>query len=380
MNFTPTLVGPMNSEDLINTIFPGFDETTYVDIANMNDTNVKEEGDLGADLLIQHPQQQHLPNMGHLSRIPNLDTVESPYDFDVTIPPENSNVVFSTPKLFIKRNSKMTINVAYHQQIPGEELFVRAMLIFSQPAEMHLPVKRCANHRNNGSVNMNEQMASKEANILKVNDPKAIYFGDEHGQTFRDRLSVVVPLESTQIDENTNKIVQSIGLEFGCQNSCSSGINRRPTSIVFTLENGSGQLIGKSVIEFKVCSCPKRDAEREQTELKKRKNESNDAFPRGKRPKYTQPQHQAPPQIIKPEPESESDSSSNNDHQIQNVTQVTFGGIGAVSLPSEMMTDVLKGLFDQVAGKMAEESKTPRNYQVLEKAMKELRKYRKRCD
>lgn len=266
----------------------------------------------------------------------------------------------------------MTINVAYNLQYRGELLYVRAMLLFSKPAEMHLPVKRCANHRNSYSGNETEETLSREANIVKINDPKAAYVGKEIGETFGERLSILVPLESNQIDEN-GKHIQSIGLEFGCQNSCSSGINRRPVSIVFTLEAGNSALLGKSAIEFKVCSCPKRDAEREQTD-RKRKNGSNEAFPRGKRPLYST--SQPPSQPIKPEPCSDSDDSSHIEHSITTLTVASL----PFNFPTEMVPDLLKTAYNMVAGKMAEESKKSTNYEQLEKTLKEIRKLRKRFD
>lgn len=375
----------MNSEDFAH-IFPDFNEA--IDIQSMNmECNIKQEsnhGNLVEHLQQQQQQEQELqptpPQLGHLSRIPNLDEIPTAYDFEVLIP-ENGSIIVNQSKLYIKRNSKMTIDVKYRRQYRDEELYLRAMLIFSKPAEMHMPVKRCANHRSNININQSEynpakirEIRSKEANILKINDPKAIYFGDEEGETFQERLSIVVPLESKTMDEN-EKTVQSISLEFLCLSSCTSGINRRPSTIVFTLENSHGELIGKSGIEFKVCSCIKRDSERDQAG-KKGKRESNEAFPRGKRPKYDQPQFKIKPD---PEPESESDSGSNHENNTHNVaiTPISIGDM-SINLPTELIRDFLKSTFNVIAGKMAEDAKHSRNYDVLEKAIKDIKKLRKR--
>lgn len=311
-------------------------------------------------------QHHHLNSVvpPHLNSIPSLDTITSAYEFDVCIPSDQSNnVVFSQSKLFIKMGSKMNISLSYREQQRGEDLYLRAMIIFSKPAEMHLPVKRCANHRT-----PNDADAKRMASIIKVNDPKAAYFGDESGQTFRERLSVVIPIENMNYDEN-GKVTKSVGLEFLCQNSCSSGINRKPASIVFTLENNSLKLLGKSAIEFKVCSCPKRDAERER-EPKQTKSESSMPFPRGKRPKYSHPQP------IKPEPESDSDSSNENSNEnaVFAMTSVT------VNLPTEVVSEFLKNAFNVVAGKMAEDNKRMANIDQYEKCLKDIKKLRKRFD
>lgn len=366
------LIPALDSEDFSN-FLTGLSENT--DIGSMiMDSFVKQESQLQPQQLQPQQQQVPVPDLSHLSRIPNLETVQSRYEFEVTVPPD-VNIAFNREKLFIKKGTKMTMNVAYQPQYRGEPLFVRAMLLFSKPAEMHLPVKCCANHRNPATANPDwkPEQLSEWANIVKINDPKAEYKGLEEGLTFRDRLSITVPLESTHIDEN-GKIMQSIGLEFGCQNSCSSGINRRPVLIVFTLEAANFEVLGKCAIEFKVCSCPKRDAEREQTE-RKRKNAPNVAFPRGKRPTY-QPSSQTNATEVKTEPDSESDDSTNND---LNLTNITVDGM-QFSYPTALIPELLKSAHDKVAGKMAEDSKRSTDYGQMGKVIKELKKLRKRFE
>lgn len=308
----------------------------------------------------------------HFSCNPDLVEVKSEYEFEVGVPPEDNNsIVYNQSKLFIKMNSKMIINVMYRdiavdQFQQPQQLFLRAMIIFSKRGEMHMPVKRCANHR----INSNDSPAAM-ASIVKINDPKTQYFGFEDGETFKDRLSARVPLTNMQINEE-GRITRAIGIEFGCQNSCSSGINRRPTSLVFTLEDGFGNLLGKAAIEFKVCSCPKRDADRERE--MKRKNESNAAFPRGKRPMLARP----PPPTVKQDPDSESDSNDNNQNSGHIANLVPTFKLD-LHLPTEIVPDVLKFAFNAIAGKMHEE-KDPRRKAALEPHLKELKKLRRRFE
>ena len=40
---------------------------------------------------------------------------------------------------------------------------------------------------------------------------------------------------------------------------CVGGINRRPTSVIFTLETRDGKIIGRQGLNCRICSCPKRD-------------------------------------------------------------------------------------------------------------------------
>lgn len=348
MDLDEKLLDSQDLEDIMTNYNDNeFPNLTMSDLGLGHDSSVKQE---------QPMSNQHLV---HLERNPNLLPIQSNYQFEVGVSHDNTNVVYHPPKLFIKMGSKMTIDVKYLEQQPNEQLFLRAMIIFSKPAEMHLPVKRCANHR--GS---NSQPESLAASIIKINDPKAVYIGEELGETFSARLSVVVPLTSVIYDDQ-GKVTHSIGLEFGCQNSCSSGINRRPTSMVFTLEKQNYELVGKSAIEFKVCSCPKRDSEREREP--KRKGDGNEAFPRGKRPKIQQPPK------VKVEPESESDTSeppAENSFVAYSMTTIP-----PFLFPTALAPDLFRDAFNLVAGKMAEDGNGG-----LEQCLKSLKKLRKRAE
>lgn len=77
---------------------------------------------------------------------------------------------------------------------------------------------------------------------------------------------------------------EPISLLFTCQNSCSGGMNRKSTVIVFNLENSQGDILGKKLMHFKVCSCPKRDKDKEEEALttleqqpKQKKRKASDA-------------------------------------------------------------------------------------------------------
>lgn len=376
----------MNTQDLADML--SNEEAMNIDAGMLPANNIKQEilNAYNAQHLpnqhVQHQQHHHhqqqvLPlvapqppylqqprvELPHLSRIPNIGKITTPYEFEVFVPADSNLVVLSPPpKLYVKMNSKMTITTSYHQQNPNDQLLVRAMIIFSNPAEMNTPVKRCANHRLTGN-----ESDAKNASILKVNDPKAEYHGQEDGQTFSERLSVVVPLESNELDDR-GRITQNIGLEFGCQNSCVSGINRKPTSIVFTLENQIGQLIGKSAIEVKVCSCPKRDSERDQRVKSKRKGGASSSFPLGKHPKK--------PRLaqVKVEPD-ESESDSTNEQANEQSTAADFAVTEVkLNFPADMVPALLENAFNMIAGKMAMDSKQATNYAHMELILKDLKK------
>lgn len=63
-------------------------------------------------------------------------------------PGENQNWLFNPKigKVYIKLNSVMKVTLSY-KPYSTTNLFLRAMILYSSPDDMHLQVKRCANHR-----------------------------------------------------------------------------------------------------------------------------------------------------------------------------------------------------------------------------------------
>jgi P53 DNA-binding domain len=45
------------------------------------------------------------------------------------------------------------------------------------------------------------------------------------------------------------------------------GINRKPLKVIFTLETGPGNVVGRYSVDVRICSCPKRDKHQEEAKI-----------------------------------------------------------------------------------------------------------------
>lgn len=284
------------------------------------------------------------PQPQHFGRHPDLEPIKSDYKFATDVLNDNPNIVYHDQKLFVKMNSTLTINASYSPQTDNVQMYLRGMVLFTSSADMHKPVKRCANHRM-ATPAMEPTTYAQASNIMKVTHPQVKYHGTDDGTTFGERLSIWVPLDRGLYDRDTMRITESIRLEFGCQNSCSSGINRRHTSMVFTLEDAHGNLYGKAATQFKVCSCPKRDAERENPT--KRKHANNEPFPKGKRPMYSVPSEVR----VKTEPNSDEDQPDESVGGGSMVTEVTL------KYPTQLLPQLLQQAHQILAGEIVASNK-----------------------
>ena len=94
--------------------------------------------------------------------------------------------------------------------------------------------------------------------LIRVQHDAAVYECDEVSK----RLSVVVPFDRPQV--GTDYCVHLF--KFMCLGSDVGGINRRPVRVVFTLESAeTGQVLGRTNVDVRICSCPKRDRQQEES-------------------------------------------------------------------------------------------------------------------
>nr|XP_018911508.1 PREDICTED: cellular tumor antigen p53-like [Bemisia tabaci] len=146
-------------------------------------------------------------------------------------------------------------------------LFIRATPIYTSPDFTKVPVKRCPTHSvPNHPLNsgLDEEMIE---HVLRCPRDDAIYEKDP----VSGRCSVKIPIQVNDPDFYNMVAGQGetqIDYKFVCQTSCAKGMERRAIHVIFTLENGQGDVYGRRTWGFKICACIKRDMRREELDAK----------------------------------------------------------------------------------------------------------------
>jgi hypothetical protein len=278
-----------------------------------------------------------------LRQLPILeDSNVSDYNFDVDLKMDSgskSSWLYSSllNKVFVKIDTALNVYpvIVCSNQNVDQELFVRAMIVYSSQNDLPEPVKKCPNHREKYSAMDNPE------HILKCDNEGSIYWGNENGRLFEEKLAVLIPMKNIASNE-------PLKFTFTCQNSCSGGMNRKSTSLIFTLEDQYKNILGRKCMNFKVCSCPRRDKEKDEqstkTLPKKRKNDGSNA------PCTSKKIH------LKQEP-TDSVVLTNNQVELPLVNIKQEQGTQCelnIALPNEQIKkEALRAVYNVIAGEMS---------------------------
>ncbi|XP_073818317.1 p53 isoform X2 [Musca autumnalis] len=176
------------------------------------------------------------------------------YDFSIQVNKVDNTsryVLFApdTQRLYVKTHENVAIDCFYAVKMPIQPLMVRIAPIYT--TDTSEPVLRCQNHISKDSES-NEVIRKS---LLRCENLGAVYNGSDTGKSIRDRYSVVVPLTAA-VKAGDKHLKQQLIISFTCNNSCMS---RKPTSVLFLLENINGDILAQRILSVKISTCPKRD-------------------------------------------------------------------------------------------------------------------------
>lgn len=201
-------------------------------------------------------------------RLPCVDDYPGPHNFELLLDGTTAHkkswiYSYTLNKVFIDVDKILLVQFHLNEPTPG--LRVRALLVYTMADYLNQPVNRCTIH--SLSVDPERQAHSVDkkcfcaqhgwvGHVLQTDSDNAEYYYNPESE----RHSVVVTLE--QLQAGTHTFV--VPYKFMCKTSCNRGIQRRPMDVIFTLETPLGEVIGRQTFSVKICSCPKRDKEREE--------------------------------------------------------------------------------------------------------------------
>lgn len=251
-------IDAVNIEDMEET-----DTTTMHEVVPMNQLNQYAALHDNAQQVevYSEPQKHPLPSAASsCGQIPATSVFEGYCGFDVTCASQTKSTKSvswtyneSRRKLFANMGVVCPFRISVTRP-PPEGTVVRVMAVYAQPNDAMHVVKRCLVHKSETDKDNHDQNAPCDHLIRCVN-PTTRY----HEDKATGRHSITVLYEKPEAEMRYTVY----HLRFMCLSSCNTGINRRGVKLVWTLEN-NGNIIGRQVIDLKLCACPGRDRKNEE--------------------------------------------------------------------------------------------------------------------
>jgi len=185
------------------------------------------------------------------------------YSFSLSVPdyskpkdPQFSKII---NKLFIGQNRSLVLQMSVDicKLSPIQTLSLKAEVVFTSPDHSDQVVGVCYQHSHNSQGRLRDTLAN---HILRMSaeglESKYVEYTDS------GRRSVVISHLPPTPPPGSSTF--PVTIRFTDLGSCTGGINRRDTAVVFSLEREGGVVVGRKVIPVRVCTCPKRDRENEE--------------------------------------------------------------------------------------------------------------------
>ena len=192
--------------------------------------------------------------------IPTFKNYPGPHFFDVSFTKlsensKNRHWDYSSllGKLYIDMNK--LVQVEFHVgPSPPSGLSIRALPAFSDANYINEPVKRCPNHAT--ETDPTNENFSYNHHLIRVVGEDVSYLEDPNNHRLSVAFPVLAPAAGSELISKQ--------IKFMCLGSDVGGINRRPTKVVFSLEDSDGVVLGRKSFDVRLCSCPRRDKQQEE--------------------------------------------------------------------------------------------------------------------
>ncbi|KAL1487753.1 hypothetical protein ABEB36_015588 [Hypothenemus hampei] len=254
-------------------------------------------------LLYQAPNLLPILAANYLS----IEEYLGPYNFEVCIhpTPSSSSWYFSSSlnKIFLDVKQNIPIDFKIDNR-PDKALYIRSTLQYSSQNYLKEPICRCIQHNFRGEPTNKDLPEHVWNHVVRCGNELSQYVGDT---TINQKLSVIFPLGMPQAgSESVRELFQ-----FVCLSTC-VGIKRRELDLIFTLEDEEAAIFGRKSMKVKVCACPKRDMEKEETKMMK--GSASATIPKTKKRKIGQSSSAGKP----------STQTANEDFTLYNLSEVIF--------------------------------------------------------
>ncbi|XP_065657775.1 cellular tumor antigen p53 isoform X3 [Hydra vulgaris] len=220
----------------------------------------------------------------NIDHLPDTTNFPGEFEFQLSLGPhtesaaKSADYTFSSilKKLYVQRASQCPFMFKTEKKPPSNS-YVKILPVFKGTHVLSEPVRRCSNH-----AEVDDE-GGPRYHFIRASNLQSCYNHSDDG-----RLFVTVPYNGPQVGAE----YQIELLSFMCFNSCGhSSHSKRRIDVIFILEC-EGYVLGRQVIEVRVCACPGRDRTNEEfgspnyiltkscksrrNSEKKRKSSSND--------------------------------------------------------------------------------------------------------
>ena len=138
---------------------------------------------------------------------------------------------------------------------------IRALPVYQNISARAQPVLRCPIHANVHDPSNANVTPDMLPHLMRCLEDDTRY--DEDTRTGRLSLLTKVKPKAPGCQYFT------VIYQFMCLGSCPGGLARRPINLVFSLESASGAVLGRQSLEVRICTCPFRDLQQDETKYKK---------------------------------------------------------------------------------------------------------------